>query len=135
MNKLTPYNLIQDKSDEIQEDLILEAIKNLCFSYIEYNTNEFQDEEELIYCIEFVLDKIIYLTELKSAFELKTSVGDFTRISHNLDVITLIDTMEFNSKSVYTELAFNIDNLLDKLELYNLILSKIMLEYYQEGEV
>ena len=131
MKKLSPYLFLSDMHDESREDMIYEQIILMCMDITGGYDIESVDVE---YALSFCSDKIEYLNNLNKSFGLKIAGGAFSRIGHDLSMITCSDELsEFNKTSIYVDLASNVDNTINTLYLCEKILTDYMLQL-QKGE-
>lgn len=129
--ELNPYKFKSALVKEQYEDDALDYVKALCINYIRKDVEDFKAMYEASYIFDsykYVNMQLEKLNKTKTSMKLMDSTPLFVGIGHSLDLITLsYDTdLEFNLKSLYYELALQLNSALEMLEFCQIILEKII---------
>lgn len=128
--KNNPYKFKSSLVKEQYEDDALDYVKALCINYIRKDVEDFKEmykADEIFESYKYTNMKIQQLNDTKMSMKLMDSTPLFVGMGHSMDLITLAEPdMEFNIKSLYYELALQLNSALEMLEFCQIILEKII---------
>lgn len=136
---ITPYKYISELQMEQVEDDVFSDIKDMCLLFVMLGDKKFKKksiEPAMLYnSYGFINKKINDVSKIKDTFNLASVAAmPFTNIGHDLDLVTVAsDVTGYGPKTLYYNLATNVDYTLDSLMFQKVILQRMIKLY--EGQL
>ncbi|MCK5537122.1 MAG: hypothetical protein KAI79_09855, partial [Bacteroidales bacterium] len=124
--KLSPYSYITSLKDESRDDEIFQAIREICNDVLINETK--YDDDDIEFGLNFLNTQSIYLKHLRETLGLIESSNHFVNLGHNMDLLLVVDEVNFDYRSNQQDLSILVNLTLQQIEIYTIILSKLQVK-------